>query len=175
MVQRPLNRALPRLHHVNTADTAKRQGRAPKRRGRPRKLNRAGSDTRKRLLHASFDAFVEHGFESATIERIARRAGLTKTAIYNHFRGKDDLMLQSAQFALETAMSQVLASLPASRVGGPAPYVRAYMAPEFSRTRRLLGESTSRQCDTLVCAKCSPIGIGNRRTSLQREEKDAFQ
>ena len=122
MPQRSRTRALSRFQRVKTVETAARQGGTAVRRGRPRKVNRAGSDTRTRLLQASFDAFVEHGFERTTIEGIARRAGLTKAAIYNHFHSKDDLMLQSAQFALKTAMCQALASLPAIGGGGPAPY-----------------------------------------------------
>jgi AcrR family transcriptional regulator len=111
-----------------------------RRRGRPRKSNSGGgSDTAARLLQAAFDAFVDHGFDGTTVEGIARRAGVTKTAIYNHFGGKDDLIMKSARFALATALAQLKASEGASDDCRPA-YVRAYMSPEFARTRRLLAE-----------------------------------
>jgi AcrR family transcriptional regulator len=131
----------PVVRNVHRIDSNKavRQPRRNGRRGRPRKLDAGSSDTRTRLLQAAFDAFVDHGFESTTIEGIAQRAGLTKTAIYNHFGGKDDLIMHSARFALATALSQLKAS-EGTRANRRPPYVRAYMSPEFARTRRLLAE-----------------------------------
>src|SRR3546814_10373905 len=55
----------------------------PARRGRPRKSD--APDTHVRLLAAAASACVDHGFDGATLQEIARRAGLTATAVYNHF------------------------------------------------------------------------------------------
>lgn len=43
------------------------------------------------ILRAVAETVAEHGFAEASIERIARRAGLTKSSLYFHFRDRDDM------------------------------------------------------------------------------------
>jgi AcrR family transcriptional regulator len=50
------------------------------------------ADTRARILEAALDLFSEQGFEGTTLQQIADRLGLTKAALYYHFRSKDDLL-----------------------------------------------------------------------------------
>lgn len=52
----------------------------------------AAPDTRSRILDAALDLFSEHGFEGTTLQQVADRLGLTKAALYYHFRSKDDLL-----------------------------------------------------------------------------------
>jgi AcrR family transcriptional regulator len=44
------------------------------------------------LLDAALDEFIAKGFDAARIEDIARRAGLSKGAVYLYFTGKEDLL-----------------------------------------------------------------------------------
>lgn len=50
-------------------------------------------ETFDRILAAALDLFVSRGFEAATVDEVAEAAGLTKGAIYFHFRNKDDILL----------------------------------------------------------------------------------
>ncbi len=43
------------------------------------------------ILRAVAETVAEHGFAEASIERIARRAGLTKSSLYFHFRDRDEM------------------------------------------------------------------------------------
>ena len=43
------------------------------------------------ILRAVAETVAEHGFAEASIERIARRAGPTKSSLYFHFRDRDDM------------------------------------------------------------------------------------
>jgi AcrR family transcriptional regulator len=43
------------------------------------------------ILRAVAQTVAEHGFAEASVERIARRAGLTKSTLYFHFRDRDDM------------------------------------------------------------------------------------
>lgn len=52
---------------------------------------RAPDVTRERLLTAAFDQIYRHGFQAASLDVILRHAGVTKGALYHHFRNKDDL------------------------------------------------------------------------------------
>jgi AcrR family transcriptional regulator len=43
------------------------------------------------ILDAAFGTFAAYGFRRTTMEDIARAAGLSRTALYVHFRSKEDL------------------------------------------------------------------------------------
>lgn len=60
---------------------------SPKRRGDKRERTRA------KLIEATLDVIREAGFAAASLEAIARRAGVTRGSIYSNFAGRDALML----------------------------------------------------------------------------------
>lgn len=47
-------------------------------------------ENRERVLRAAAEAFVQHGYR-ASVEDIARRAGVAKQTVYHHFPSKDRL------------------------------------------------------------------------------------
>ena len=49
-------------------------------------------DTSTRILAAALELFSEHGFEGTTLQQIADRLGVTKAALYYHFKSKDELL-----------------------------------------------------------------------------------
>lgn len=55
------------------------------------------STTREEILVAAAEVFSEKGFDAASLDEIAKRAGRTKGAIYAHFQSKDDLMVALAK------------------------------------------------------------------------------
>ncbi len=54
-----------------------------------RKRTRGG---RERLLHAAIDLFAAHGVGGTSLQMIADRLGVTKAALYHHFRTRDDII-----------------------------------------------------------------------------------
>ena len=48
-------------------------------------------DTRRALLDTARQLFAEHGFQGTRTEEVVQRAGLTRGALYHHFRDKEDL------------------------------------------------------------------------------------
>ena len=110
------------------------QAPARRRTGRPRKRPDA-VPTRDRLITAAIDVFVERGFGQANITEIAERADISGPAVYKHFDGKADLLMQAARHSLDT-------TLRGSAVGGqnPREAARRWLSPEFEPTRRLLLE-----------------------------------
>lgn len=44
------------------------------------------------MLDAALELFAEHGFDGTSLQQIADRLGVTKAAVYYHFRSKDDLL-----------------------------------------------------------------------------------
>ncbi len=51
-----------------------------------------GQRSRRELTEIAIDCFARYGFQGSSIDRIARMAGVTKGAIYYHFRDKEDLL-----------------------------------------------------------------------------------
>jgi len=51
------------------------------------------ADTRTRIIKAATKLFAEQGYQQTTIAEIAREVGLAEGSIYEHFRGKEDLLL----------------------------------------------------------------------------------
>jgi AcrR family transcriptional regulator len=52
-----------------------------------------GIETRQRLIKAAVDLYSKKGFAGASVEDVARRAGVTKGAFYHHFESKAHLIM----------------------------------------------------------------------------------
>src|SRR5947208_15735741 len=50
------------------------------------------TDTRTRLIDAAVDLFTRHSFAGTSLQMIADALGLTKAAIYHHFRTREQLL-----------------------------------------------------------------------------------
>ncbi len=53
---------------------------------------RSKNPKQRNILKAALYEFREHGFQQATISRIAKRAGVTEPTIYEHFKNKQELL-----------------------------------------------------------------------------------
>jgi AcrR family transcriptional regulator len=66
--------------------------------------------TRERLFRAAIDVFTEQGYDRATMEDIATRAGVARRTAFNHFPAKSDIAVEwavrLAQQAFELAREQ---------------------------------------------------------------------
>ena len=68
-------------------------------------MGRSRDETHRQILNAAYGLFWRRGFLRVSMDDIAARAGITKRALYQHFRSKDDLMAaalaQSSELALQ--------------------------------------------------------------------------
>ena len=71
---------------VTEPDSSRRQPKGDKR-----------DRTRSKLLEAARSLIREKGYEHATLEAIAERAGMTTGAIYGNFRNRDELFISWAR------------------------------------------------------------------------------
>lgn len=80
-----------------------------------RKPKGEGHARRGEILAAAERIFVEHGYEGATIRKIADEVGLSSTALYMHFSDKGEILLEICReaFAALTARTANLAELAA--------------------------------------------------------------
>jgi len=65
---------------------------------RGRRVRSEGSEaSRKQLMSAAIDCFARLGYQGTSIDRIARDAGVTKGAVYYHFRDKEELLFEAVK------------------------------------------------------------------------------
>lgn len=65
--------------------------------------------TRAKALEVSLELFSAHGYDGTTLQQIADRLGVTKAALYYHFKSKDELLQALIEPALE-GFEQLLAA-----------------------------------------------------------------
>jgi AcrR family transcriptional regulator len=61
---------------------------------------RSGQDTRQRILEIALRLFTEQGYDGTSLREIADELGVTKAALYYHFRTKEEI-LQSLMATLQ--------------------------------------------------------------------------
>jgi len=66
-------------------------------------------EVRRRLLEAASETFLEKGFLDSTLDDIARRAGLSKGAVYSNFESKQEIIRLLLERRLER-MREVIAA-----------------------------------------------------------------
>ena len=76
--------------------------------------NRDTEQTRRQILDAASDLFVEDGYEAVSVRKIASRANVSHGTIYIHFQDKDDLLYQASEEQFTRLLSR-LRRLPRSR------------------------------------------------------------
>ncbi|MDH3705925.1 MAG: TetR/AcrR family transcriptional regulator [Acidimicrobiia bacterium] len=116
--------------------------------------------TRSRLLAAAHRLFIDHGYSAVSLNDIALTAGLTKGAIYGHFRSKGQLLIEVIRSELAERDE---------RAGGAEQTMAATeMVPSFvddgARELRLL------QVDAAAAARHDPdVAAGLRQLVADRQ------
>src|SRR5262249_52172069 len=77
--------------------------------GRPKRVERA--EPSRHLLAAAIDCFARFGYQGTSIHRIARHAGVTKGALYYHFRDKEELLFEAVSARVGEFEHHVLAEV----------------------------------------------------------------
>ncbi|MCG8915235.1 TetR/AcrR family transcriptional regulator [Actinokineospora sp. PR83] len=99
----------------------------------PRKAGRSAEDTRRALLDAAGAAVRARGV-SASLDDIARQAGVSKGGLLHHFASKDELVRALAEDLLAGFRADVTAAVDPADTG-PGALTRAYVrvCVEFAR------------------------------------------
>lgn len=71
-----------------------------------RKAKGSGHHRRAEILEAAERIFVRDGYEGATIRKIADEVGVSSTALYMHFRDKDDILLEICEGAIGAVLAR---------------------------------------------------------------------
>jgi len=71
-------------------------------------MRRSAVQTRRHILDAAYGLFWRQGFLRVSMDEIAARAGITKRALYQHFRSKDALMAATLAHSSELALKRLV-------------------------------------------------------------------
>src|SRR2546427_5453770 len=78
-----------------------------------------GDQSRRDLMNVAIDCFAKYGFQATSIDRIAKAAGVTKGALYYHFKDKEDLLFEAVKQRLGQFERRVASDL-AAAANGPS-------------------------------------------------------
>jgi AcrR family transcriptional regulator len=94
------------------------------------------ADTRTQILEAAFKTFSDKGYSGATLDDVAAVAGLTKGAIYWHFKGKDDLCMALIEDRFRSEAQRIPANIQdIIRGGGGEAALIAFVTHEVAQAR----------------------------------------
>ena len=94
-----------------------------------RKPKGEGHERRAEILAAAERIFVEHGYEGATIRKIADEVGLSSTALYMHFSEKGEILQEICRQAFSALLqaNQAILAEPGDPQGRIRRMIRAYV------------------------------------------------
>jgi len=72
-------------------------------------------DSRRNLMDVAIDCFAKYGFQATSIDRIAKAAGVTKGALYYHFKDKEELLFEAVKNRVGQFERRVRGDLPVAR------------------------------------------------------------
>ncbi len=78
--------------------------------------SRRGERTSAEILEAGREVLLERGLDGLSLREVARRADISPSGVYNHFRNKDELVVALAMQSVAT-LAGYMTAVPA----GPAP------------------------------------------------------
>lgn len=65
------------------------------------------TDTREAIMRATYLALCKNGYADLTIQRISDEFPKSKSLLYHHYDGKDDLLLDFLEFMLDQQMERI--------------------------------------------------------------------
>ncbi len=92
------------------------------------------SDVRAQLLSAAHELFMSQGFDNTTIQQLADQVGISKGAVYLHFRSKTDVMMALVN-DLDTEVLRYIEQLADDPELSPAEKLHAQLRYQFADVR----------------------------------------
>lgn len=104
------------------------------------RFSRLAPERQQAILDVAADEFAEHGFDSASYNRIIERAGISKGSAYYYFEGKDDLYAT----VLETSLAGLVDRVGAwTRPGDAEAFWRQFRSAYFGMLDFVAGDERS--------------------------------
>lgn len=124
-----------------------------------RKPGVTAEDTRRELLDATMRVLLERGYEGTRISEVARVAGVTSGAIYNHFASKAELLDQAISEYSPDVVSELLAG------AGPGSVIDVF---------RAIGAALPDRADALAPVILELVVAGSRAEEVAATVRGSF-
>jgi len=72
-------------------------------------------ESRQRILDAALKVFAKQGYHSATVDAIAKTAGISKGLMYNYFKSKDEVLNELMIGMMEALMCEYMPLKPSKK------------------------------------------------------------
>jgi AcrR family transcriptional regulator len=134
-----------------------------------RRTKAEAEQTREALLAAAIQVFLERGVARATLDEIARAAGVTRGALYWHFRDKLEIFIALEERALlpnEAVAAALAARLKADPGLDPIDELATTMA---STLQQLEGDGERRRILTILLLRCE--FVDEMALALHRQQR----
>ena len=82
--------------------------------------NKKTTGTKQKILKVSSALFSEYGFKATSVRKIASEVGIRESALYNHFKNKEEIFLCVAKEIFTTPFSQNDGDMKESALKGKA-------------------------------------------------------
>ncbi|MDX1658504.1 MAG: TetR/AcrR family transcriptional regulator [Nitriliruptorales bacterium] len=110
------------------------------------RVRMTGRERREQLIGVGREVFAERGYEAASVEEIADRAGVTKPVVYEHFGGKEGLYAVIVDRAVQSLLDRIVTALetaehPRNAVRSAAEAFLAYIEEERDGFRILIRDA----------------------------------
>ncbi|GIK95846.1 MAG: TetR family transcriptional regulator [Alphaproteobacteria bacterium] len=132
-----------------------------------RKTKAEAEQTRCSILDAAEQLFYEQGVARTTLEEIAQTAGVTRGAIYWHFRDKDDLF-EAMQARAALPQEDVFDALASDEGGDPLLGLREACKEAIRQTA---ADERRRRVYTILLLRCEYVG--EMKATEERRRRNA--
>ncbi len=122
------------------------------------------TDRKTQIKRAALAVFGRYGLKRASMEDVAQEAGLSRPALYQYFRGKDDLV--AACFDLVTEDGFAAAEQAAAEIDDPAGRTRAYLVAHMCFFYRIMTASPHSEDVVALKTRFGPDKLAQARARL---------
>lgn len=114
------------------------------------------------ILRSAARVFMERGFDRASMDEIAREAGLTKPGLYYHFASKTELLFAVMTFAMDELERETFAAM--AQASTPLQKLRAILHTHAW----LITREKDRAFTLLISTELGSLESEDRRLVVQR-------
>jgi len=140
---------------------------------------------RSQLIKAAEKVFSKKGYRGSTTDEIARAAGLTKGALYFHFKGKREIFCEVIKSIFESNIESIIKHINDSdnvdiilenmiNSGLELIIKKKYIKPDFWRQAHAIPEGRKYICESNKQLMNTLIEFLMKRTDLTREDCDSY-
>jgi TetR/AcrR family transcriptional regulator, transcriptional repressor of aconitase len=123
------------------------------------------------IMQATYRVLLEYGYADLSIAKIANEAGLSKSALYNHYEGKDDLLLDFLSRFLEWYLDTPLDEIDREPQAELQTFIDLLSVDSVGTDTSIDSAIEAAEADAFIELRAQAIHDESFRTKLLREDE----